>query len=141
MLNITEVLLSNDPRLSEMYKDLLVLGVALHDVGKVIEMKDGVYQPNSFVSHRTFGAEFLMENKHAIVLNSSLNFYYQLLAVMQGHHGEFEEPAKTVVTQIVHLIDMLESGVTGLMDRIAADNLSEDASGEKCVTFPQKLYI
>jgi len=38
-------------------KDLLVIGCILHDIGKTREMNYGVYQKNSFVTHRYFGAE------------------------------------------------------------------------------------
>lgn len=140
MLKIWEVLIENDPRLKE-YQELITLGIAFHDLGKIKEMYDGCYQPNSFVTHRVFGAEFLYEYKNVIILNSSEDFFYHLLAVMHQHHGDYDEPTKTVPAEIVHLIDMLESQTTGMLDSIAADNLNIEVSGDKSIAFPKKLTI
>lgn len=120
MCKIAKVVLENEPRFATIpdSEDLLMLGVALHDVGKVKEMEFGVYQPNSFVTHRTLGIELLHSHKDFIVQTYSDKFYYMLLSVLQGHHGEFGDAPTSVFAYFVHLIDMVDSQVTGVFDRI-----------------------
>ena len=142
MLKLAETLINNDTRITEEMKELIVLGINLHDVGKVREMLDGAYQKNSFVSHREFGVEFLKENKDFIVSVYNEDFYYRLVSIIRGHHDVYEEPAKTIYAYIVHLIDMVDSQMTHFLDVIEADGLTEESSGEKCIKcYDKKLYV
>lgn len=88
-------------------KDLFVLGALLHDIGKTIEMKNGVYQPKSFVTHRFLGIELL--DKDMIVSLYDEMWYYHLVSVMLQHHGEYADPYKSVVAFVVHKVDNLDS--------------------------------
>ena len=103
--------------------DLVYLGVILHDVGKTKEMYNGVYQPNSAVSHRFFGVELLMSFKDTIVALYNEKWYYDLCSIILEHHGEFGDPCKTVVAQIVHFIDYYESQVTGVIQTMENDSV------------------
>ena len=49
MMRIAKVVYQNEPRMEQLenYKDMLYLGVILHDIGKIYEMNYGVYQENS----------------------------------------------------------------------------------------------
>lgn len=131
MLRYAKAFTENEPRLMQLkdYKDLLFLGVILHDIGKVYEMHLGVYQENSFVTHRTLGAELLVKYKSVIEQLYGLTFYYQLLAILQGHHGEYGDKPTTVMAYIIHLIDMLESTATGMFDKIESNDVSSRAGG------------
>lgn len=116
MLRLAKVLVSNDERLAP-WKDLLYLGIIFHDIGKIKELDFGVYTDISFVTHRTLGIEMLVQCKDIVVENFDENFFYHLLAIQQGHHGEYGDKPTTVWAYIVHLIDMLESQVTAFLDR------------------------
>lgn len=141
MLRIAEVLLTNDPRLVQ-WTDLLILGIDLHDVGKVKEMYNGNYRKNSFVTHREFGAELLCANKSFVEAQHGDDFYYRLLSIIRGHHDEFEEKAKTVYAYIVHLIDMLDSQTTHILDVVEGDTLKIETSGDSCiVSHDNKWYV
>lgn len=120
MLRIAKCVVANEPRFStvENYSDLLYTSIIFHDMGKVFEMNLGVYQENSFVTHRILGIEVLVKYKAAIIQLYDENFYYELVSVLQGHHGEFGDKPNTVLAFIVHLIDLLESQVTGIFDKI-----------------------
>lgn len=90
--------------------DVLVLGSALHDIGKVYEYTNGVIKDNGLlVSHHTFGVEILSKYKEFIISKKSEEFYYRLLAIIEQHHGEFEETPRTIEAMIVHLVDNIES--------------------------------
>lgn len=141
MLRILETVLNNDTRLKP-WTDLLVLGVDLHDIGKIKEMYNGNYRKNSFVSHREFGLELLHSNKDFITSQFDDDFYYRLVSIIRGHHDEYEEKAKTVYGFIVFLIDMLDSQVSHILDCVEADNLKEESSGDSYISLhDRKLYV
>lgn len=142
MLKIAETTFLNDSRISERMKELIVLGIDFHDIGKIKEMLDGNYQKNSFVTHREFGIEFLHANKDFICNEYDEDFYYRLISIIMGHHDKFEDPAKTIYAAIVHYIDMLDSQMTHFLDVIEGEGLKEESSGEKCIaSFDSKLYV
>ena len=90
--------------------DLLILGCAIHDIGKVYEYTNGVIKGNGLiVSHHTFGVELLCKHKENIIDLKGEEFYYRLLAIIEQHHGEFEETPRAIEAYLVHLIDNLES--------------------------------
>ena len=96
--------------ISTLDTDLLILGCALHDIGKVMEYTNGTIVGNGLiVSHHTFGVEMLVGCKEFIVGVKSEEFYYRLLAVVEQHHGEYEETPRTIEAYLVHLVDNLES--------------------------------
>lgn len=130
MLRLAETIVKNDVRL-EAYKDILYAGVILHDIGKVQEMNLGIYTANSFPSHRMFGIEMLCRHKAEIVAEIGETNYYHLQCIIQGHHGQWGEPPKTVWAYIVHLIDMLESATTGVLDKIERGEVTEEYGSKK----------
>ncbi len=128
MMKIARLLVESDSRL-EPYKDILYAGLVFHDVGKIYEMSQGVYTKNSFVTHRTIGIEMLAEHKGDISALIGETNYYHILAIIQGHHGEYGDKPKTVWAYISHLIDMLDSQTTGIMDKIEAGEVSTNTAG------------
>ena len=141
MLKLARTLIENDTRLAP-YTDLIVLGIDLHDIGKIKEMLNGNYRKNSFVTHREFGIELLNANKECICNLFDDDFYYRLVSIIRGHHDEYEEKAKTIYAYIVFLIDMLDSQVTHILDCIEGENTKEESSGDFCILAnDHKLYI
>ena len=90
--------------------DLLILGAAIHDIGKIYEYTDGTIQGlGRLVSHHTFGVELLLGYKDAIIKLKGEEFFYRLCAIVEQHHGEFEESPRTIEAYLIHLVDKLES--------------------------------
>lgn len=90
--------------------DVLYLGAIFHDIGKIYEYTNGSIVGNGLlVSHHTFGVEILSGYKDKIVSLKSEEFYYRLLAIIEQHHGEFEETPRTIEAYIIHSIDLIES--------------------------------
>lgn len=99
-------------------KNLLFIGTALHDVGKIKEYRYGVRTEIAFATHNFLGQEILFEFKDKIVAVGGEDFYYRLQAILQQHHGEFGEPCQTVESYLVHLVDMFESRLTMLNEQL-----------------------
>lgn len=95
--------------LSKVDLDLLVVGTALHDIGKVYEYHNGAIVGAGLVlSHHTFGVEIIVPFKDEIIKYKGEDFYYRLLAIIEQHHGEFEETPRAVEAYLVHTADLLE---------------------------------
>ena len=131
MMRIAKVVYENEPRMNSLahYKDMLYLGVILHDIGKIYEMNLGVYTENSFVTHRMLGIELLVKYKPVFVQCFDENFYYELISVLQGHHGaEWGDAPNTVLAYLIHLIDMVDSQTTGIFDKIERNEVAMKAN-------------
>ena len=90
--------------------DLFALGSAIHDIGKIYEYTNGIIQGSGLiVSHHTFGVELLTKHKEFIISKKGEEFYYRLLAIIEQHHGEFEETPRAVEAFLIHMVDYLES--------------------------------
>lgn len=132
MLHLAQTLVSNDSRIQP-YSDLLYLGIIFHDIGKVMEYAEGgLFTKNAFVGHRTFGVEILISVKSEIITSFGEGFFYRLIDIITGHHGEYADKPATVWGLFVHLIDMLDSQVTGILDRLETNSCGEQ-SGNKTV--------
>ena len=141
MLKYAEVMLETNKEL-EPYKDLLYVGIIMHDIGKTQEMRDGNYMKNSFISHRVMGIEYLAMAKPTIVQYIGYDNYVRLESIILGHHDRFETPACTIWAYLVHLIDMLDTWATMAAEALITDKASVASSGEKYLTNDGKrLYF
>lgn len=128
MLKILRFIWETYPNIREnMNKDLVFIGLAVHDMGKILEYNNGTRTEIAFATHNFLGQEILFEFKkdivegfeapvkgseEAIVVEPfGTDFYYRLQAIIQQHHGEFGEPCHTIEAYLVHLVDMFESRV------------------------------
>lgn len=103
--------------------DLLFIACALHDIGKIMEYDNGAMSEEGLsLSHHTFGVLILSENKSEIVEKKGIEFYNQLLAVVEQHHGEYGERPRTVASYVVFLLDNLESKLTSLNSVLSDSN-------------------
>lgn len=100
----------------ERINDLMVISLVIHDIGKIFEMVNGVYQKNSYVTHRGLGLEYYAKYKDVIVETYDEDFYYMIFSVIQQHHGEYGEEPRTLYAYIVHMIDDMESKMTSIDD-------------------------
>lgn len=115
----------------ERANDLMIIGLAIHDVGKIYEMKDGVYQGTSFITHRGLGYEHLLKHKSIIVELYDEEFFYMLASVILQHHGEYGENPKTLYAYLVHMIDDMEAQLTSIDDILQEGTISTDEAGTK----------
>mgnify|MGYP001332385411 CR=1 FL=1 len=103
--------------------DLLFLACALHDIGKIYEYANGaVSEEGKMISHHTFGVLMLNGMRAKIEEIMGSNFYYQLLAVIEQHHGEWGERPRTVASYVINLIDNLDAKLTSLDSVLAESN-------------------
>ena len=139
MLKLAHTMIENDPRFIP-FSDLIYTGIIFHDMGKIDELYMGQYVKNSFISHRELGCELLYNNKDFILSLYDEDFFYRLLSVIRGHHHVYEEKAKTIYAYIVHLIDMVDSQCTRLMDSLDNVAYKETSSGEKTVGHHDEVF-
>lgn len=117
LLSYAEVAMKEYEALSTMSpeeRDLVLLGLIVHDFGKMLELKDGVYTEISIVPHTYLGIEVISKYKDSIISTYGEMFYRELQAIILEHHGEFGERPKTIYAYLVHVIDLLDSRVSGL---------------------------
>ena len=109
----------------------MIIGIALHDIGKIFEMHDGIYQPMSFITHRGLGHEYIMTFKDLISSTYDKGFYYMICSVILQHHGEYGENPKSLCAMIVHKIDDMEASLTGTNETLENHIVISDSSGPK----------
>lgn len=121
MLEIGKVVIEQQKRigaLSADEEDIILLGIVLHDLGKVYEYSDGMASDVAFLGHRYFGLLLLGGLRDKVVELYSMDFYNMLVSVVLQHHGAYGERPTTIYAYIVHCLDMLESQVTGILEQV-----------------------
>lgn len=99
--------------------DALMVGCAIHDIGKVLEYNNGsISNTGKILNHLSLGLGLVMPFKDKIVELKGELFYDTLLSVIQQHHGEYGEHPKTLAAYLVHLFDCLESKLTDTSESI-----------------------
>ena len=106
-------------------RDLVILGLVVHDFGKILELKNGAYTDISIVPHTYLGIEIISKYKNLIEQTYNEMFYRELQAIILEHHGEFGERPKTVYAYLVHVIDLLDSRVSGLQRKVEGLELGD----------------
>ena len=144
MLRIFDTLEANDERIKP-YSDLIRTGIVLHDLGKVEEMKDGAYQPNaSILNHRIRGISYLERNRNDVLQQIDENQLARLESIILTHHGGLgnSEICNTIYAYVVHLVDMLDSQVTGILDKLESDGtLKKNSCGESMIPMDDMRLI
>ena len=115
----------------EATNDLMVIGLTIHDIGKIYEMRDGVYQKTSFVTHRGLGLEYVIQYKELICELYGEEFFYMLCSIILQHHGEYGEAPRTLYAALVHMIDDMEAQLTSISDIMTEETTTADAAGTK----------
>ena len=105
--------------LSRVSPDLLYIGAALHDIGKIVEYNNGVVSPiGKAVSHLAIGIYMLEKHREEIINLKGEDFYYSLISIISQHHGEYGEAPRTVAAYVIHQLDCLDSTLT-LLDEVS----------------------
>ena len=114
--------------------DLLFVGSAVHDVGKIREYSNGVMsEEGKRISHNVSGIIMLEEHRDKIVELKGEEFYIDLLSIISGHHGEYGEKPRTIVAYVIHLVDCLDSVLTMVNQQL------ETATSNQIVVESMKL--
>lgn len=98
--------------------DLMYVGVLIHDIGKIRELKDGLYTDISVATHRGLGAEMIFALRTDIIKEYGEMWYYNLLSIILQHHGQHEERPRTVYAYIAHQVDNFESRLTIIDEKV-----------------------
>lgn len=99
--------------------DLLFLGTALHDIGKLREYQNGVIsEEGKRISHNTSGVLMLAKHEDEIVELMGETFYGELSSVISQHHGEYGEHPRTIAAFVIHQIDCMDSILTSLNQQL-----------------------
>ena len=123
----------------EEWRDLLMLGVTLHDIGKIYEMHDGVYLPNTFNGHSILALEIMVHMHPYIKSVFDEGFYQRLVSIIVGHHDEYDNPAKTIYALLVHKIDDMEAFATNV--RTGSLNVEHDVSGDYTFINGKRIFM
>lgn len=107
------------------FTDICYIGAVLHDIGKIVEMNFGTYQPCSVVTHTYLGTEIISKYKSDIIEAYDEQWYYTLISVITEHHGVYGEPCKTLPSYIVHMADMMDSRMTGIQQKLEGKETAE----------------
>lgn len=145
MLRLFDTLLASDERLAK-YASLIRTGIIMHDVGKVEEMSEGAYQKGAFIiSHRLKGVGYLERNRDAVLQHITEDELIRLESIIATHHGGIgvTEECSTIYAYVVHLLDMLDSQVTQIADKIEGEsNIKQNSANEQYLVINEKrLYI
>lgn len=129
VLRYTQVAMDEyEGTLSPTERDLVALGIAFHDIGKILELKNGSYTDISIVPHTFLGIEILMEHRAVIEDTYGHMFYRELQAIISQHHGQYGERPLTVYAYIVHQIDLIDSRLSGLQKLLTPDSSGQRVS-------------
>ena len=119
----------NQGVVSQSRKDLYILGMLLHDIGKIQEMNMGVYQKKSCITHRALGMEMLFPYKEDIIKIYGEDWYYKLLSICLQHSHVYEDKAKTVFAYVTFLVDNMESTFTNLGQKFSNNEITVSDAG------------
>lgn len=128
MLRIAKHLVNQYPQLR---KDLLYAGIALHDLGKVVELSDPIApeytKVGNFLGHITIVNMFIDRKAQKLKENPEYKKdfaqVYELMHIISAHHGKLEwgspvQP-KLLEAEVIHHIDMLDSRINMISTALA----------------------
>lgn len=118
-------------------RDLMVAGIALHDIGKVVELT-GYTSPDytkvgNLLGHITIGNMLIDRKVQEYRTKGELtkedgNKIYELMHCVSAHHGKLEwgSPVtpKLLEAELIHQIDMIDSRANTVMNIVDDENLT-----------------
>ncbi len=114
--------------------DLVVAGCVLHDLGKIWELE--ISSSIEYTDEGRLLGHLTMEVLHVDRMIAEIGDFpdelrRQLLHILLAHHGEYEYGSprrpKTPEALLVHMTDLLDSKMAGMLEAINADGDSEAA--------------
>lgn len=115
-------------------RDLVVAGCLLHDLGKIWELDIGssieYTDEGRLIGHLSMEVLFV-DRKIRELETFPEELRRQLIHILLAHHGEYEYGSprrpKTPEALVVHIVDLLDSKMAGMMEAIHADGDTEAA--------------
>ena len=101
-----------------------------------------ITDPKGATSESLYGA-ILDENLSSDTVKVHVydeEFYYMVQSIILGHHGEFGDKPRTAFAYASHLLDMVDSQVTGMLDKIDAGDVKKSGLGTSTI-FENGGYI
>ena len=115
-------------------EDMVVAGALLHDLGKVWELELGAtieYTDDGRLLGHLPMEVLYVDRRISELEGFSAETRRQLLHILLSHHGEYEYGSprrpKTPEALLVHMVDNLDSKVSGMLEIIAEGGETEDA--------------
>lgn len=120
MMEIAGLVVQNYPHIfnNDKAKDLFIIGLLLHDIGKTQEYSYLAPSNRAFLGHRYLGALILEQHREFIESKYGLEGCDHLISILLQHHGQYEERPRTVLAYAVHLVDVFEAKMTGLNESL-----------------------
>nr|WP_255688602.1 HD domain-containing protein [Pontibacillus sp. HN14] len=134
----------------EVKKDLVMAGIALHDMGKVVEYTN-YFAPDyskvgNFLGHITIINMFI--DRKVQVLKEEMPWtrkeadeVYELMHVINAHHGKLEYgspvESKILEAEVVHQVDMMDSRINMITYGLQDENLQENEAKR---IYPMGMY-
>lgn len=143
------------PHYPRINRDLVTLGLFLHDLGKTLELSyDGPFgytDRGELIGHVVDGVIMLHDKAQQLMLTKGIRLPPNALLVLQhiivSHHGEPEFGAakrpSTPEAILVHAIDNMDAKLTAALDAARPDHPTPDLGGnftEKLWALDTKLY-
>lgn len=120
--------------------DLIYISAMLHDIGKVYEMNNGIYQRNTFTTHRIIGVEMLMPFKGDFIALYGERGWNLIVSVIVGHHDQYGDPARSIYAYVIHKIDSLDAMFTQMGQSLQSE-AQETTAGKSIKYDNHYLYI
>ena len=117
-----------------LHEGLVVAGCLLHDLGKIWELE--ISQSIEYTDDGRLLGHMALEILHLDRIIGELDAFpgelrLQLLHILLAHHGEYEYGSprrpKTPEALLVHMVDLLDSKMAGMLEAINADGDSESS--------------
>lgn len=118
----------------DLNEDLVVAGCVLHDLGKIWELD--IASSIEYTDEGRLLGHLTMEVLHVDRVIGEMGAFppelrRQLLHILLAHHGEYEYGSprrpKTPEALLVHMADLLDSKMAGMLEAINADGDAESA--------------
>lgn len=104
-------------------KDTLLIGAALHDIGKCMEYYHGTMSEQGlYISHLLSGGLILASYELQIRQLKGDEFYYTMLAVTNQHHGIYSERPRVLAAYLIHLVDGLDATMTDIETQMRSNS-------------------
>ena len=126
------------PLYADLDRDLLLVGVMLHDIGKTVELENekgfSYTESGQLLGHVLLGLEIVDEKIHAVELRSGQPFDEELANrikhMVASHHGEYAYGAPklpmTLEALTLHYLDALDARLAGTLQLFQAEAAIDD---------------
>jgi len=140
------------PLYPDLDRDLLIIGVLLHDIGKTVELENqkgfSYTEAGQLLGHVLLGLEIVEEKIHAVELRSGEPFDDELANrikhMVASHHGEYAFGAPklpmTLEALALHYLDALDARMAGTLQLFQAEASIDDGWTQYHANLGRKFF-